>query len=121
MNPKPKFLATAIGSLPHNDPAKAVDVVLASIPEAPIWPQMPRLGLNEQMEVQYSEGMPCATMDREKGRMYFDTANDYSEAFAAFYEAYMAATEAKAGRGGLFVHGHQPRPSRRASTQWRAG
>jgi hypothetical protein len=99
MNPKPKFLATAIGSLPHNDPAEAVDVVLANIPEAPIWPQIPRLGLNEQMEVQYSEGMPCATMDREKGRMYFNTANDYSEAFAAFYEAYMAATEAKAGAG----------------------
>jgi len=99
MNPKPKFLATAIGSLPHNDPAKAVDVVLANIPEAPIWPQMPRLGLNEQMEVQYSEGMPCATMDREKGRMYFDTANDYSEAFAAFYEAYMAATDSPAGAG----------------------
>ena len=60
---------------------------------------MPRLGLNEQMEVQYSEGMPCATMDREKGRMFFNTANDSSEAFATFYEAYMAATEAKAGAG----------------------
>jgi len=101
MNPKPKFLATAIGSLPHSDPAKAVDVVLANIPEAPIWPQIPRLGLNEQMEVQYSEGMPCAVMDPEKKRMYFDTANDYSEAFAAFYEAYMAVTEAKAGAGGF--------------------
>ena len=99
MNPKPKFLATAIGSLPHNDPAKAVEVVLANIPEAPIWPQIPRLGLNEQMEVQYSEGIPCAKMDPEKKRMYFDTANDYSEAFATFYEAYMAATEAKAGTG----------------------
>jgi hypothetical protein len=99
MNPKPKFLATAIGSLPHNDPAKAVDVVLANIPEAPIWPQMPRLGLNEQMEVQYSEGMPSVATDHEKKRVYFDTANDYSEAFAAFYEAYMAATEAKAGAG----------------------
>jgi hypothetical protein len=76
-----------------------VDVVLASIPEAPIWPQMPRLGLNEQMEVQYSEGMPCATMDREKGRMFFNTANDSSEAFATFYEAYMAATEANGGAG----------------------
>lgn len=99
MNLKPKFLATAIGSLPHNDPAEAVEVVLANIPEAPIWPQMPRLGLNEQMEVQYSERMPCVVIDREKGRMYFDTANDYSEAFATFYEAYMAAADAEAGAG----------------------
>ncbi|MGD0259203.1 MAG: hypothetical protein ABSD29_05185 [Verrucomicrobiota bacterium] len=92
-------MATAIGSLPHPDPAKAVEVVLANIPEAPIWPQLPRLGLNEQMEVQYSEGMPCVTFDRDKGRIHFDTSNDYSEAFAAFYEAYLAATEAKSGAG----------------------
>ncbi len=97
MNSKPKFLATAIGSLPHLDPAKAVDVVLANIPEAPIWPQIPRLGLNEQMEVQYSEGMPNVVIDRAKGRMYFNTSTDYSEAFAAFYEAYMAAVDAGGG------------------------
>jgi hypothetical protein len=101
MSFKPKFLATAIGSLPHSDPARAVDVVLANIPEAPIWPQLPRLGINEQMEVQYSEGMPCAVIDRAKSRMYFDTSKDYSEDFAAFYEAYMAATEAADGAGGF--------------------
>jgi hypothetical protein len=101
MNPKPKFLATAIGSLPHNDPAQAVEIVLASVPEAPIWPQLPRLGFHEQMEVQYSEGMPCAVLDREKGRLYFDTSKDYSEAFAAFYESYLAASEQGAGAGDL--------------------
>jgi methionine synthase II (cobalamin-independent) len=45
------------------------------------------------MEIQYSEGMPCAVVDHEKNRMYFDTSGDYSEAFANFYEAYMTATE----------------------------
>ncbi len=99
MNSKPRFLATAIGSLPLTDAAKAVEVVLASIPEAPIWPQLPRLGIHEQMEVQYSEGIPCAVIDRDKNRMYFDTSIDYSDAFAAFYLAYMAATEAPAGTG----------------------
>jgi hypothetical protein len=101
MNAKPRFLATAIGSLPLHDPDKAVDVVLANIPEAPIWPQLPRLGINEQMEVQYSEGLPCAVLDREKGRLYFETSKDYSEAFAAFYEVYMASAEAGAGAGDL--------------------
>jgi hypothetical protein len=99
MNSKPKFLATAIGSLPLNDPAKAVDVVLASIPEAPIWPQLPKLGIHEQMEIQYSEGVPCVVIDRDKHRMYLDTSKDYSEAFATFYEAYMAAMEAPPGTG----------------------
>lgn len=101
MNIKTKFLATAIGSLPYTDPAKAVDTVLATIPEAPIWPQLPKLGMHEQMEVQYSEGIPCAEMDRAKNRMFFDTAKDYSEAFASFYEAYMAVAEAGPGQGDL--------------------
>lgn len=96
---EPKFLATAIGSVPYSDPAAAVDLVLANIPEAPIWPQLPRLGIHEQMEIQYSEGVPCAVIDHEKGRMFFDTSGDYSEAFAGFYEGYMAATEAEAGAG----------------------
>ena len=98
MSFQPSFLATAIGSLPHEDPARAVDIVLASVPEAPFWPQLPRLGIQEQMEVQYSEGIPCVVIDRQKGRMYFDSAKDYSESFAAFYEAYLAADQA-AGLG----------------------
>jgi hypothetical protein len=99
MSIKPKCLATAIGSLPHPDPAKAVEVVLSSIPEAPIWPQLPQTGLHEHMEIQYSEGMPCTVIDVEKQRMYFNTAQDYSEAFAAFYEAYMLAMDPETGNG----------------------
>jgi hypothetical protein len=95
----PKFLATAVGSLPYTDPARAVDVVLDSIPEAPIWPQLPRLGMNEQMEVQYSEGIPNVVIDRQKNRMYFDTSKDYSEAFATFYETYLATMDAAPGAG----------------------
>ncbi len=96
---KPKFLATAIGSMPHDDPDKAVDIVLDAIPDAPIWPQLSARGLNEQMEVQYSEGFPCRVIDREKRRMYFDTSGDYSEAFAEFYEAYMTAMDPDEGTG----------------------
>jgi len=86
-------IATAIGSLPHASAAQAVDIILASIPDAPIWPQLPATGMNEQMEVQYSEGIPRVVIDREKKRMYFDTSGDYSDAFAEFYEVYMAAEE----------------------------
>lgn len=96
---KPKFLATGIGSMPFQDVELAVDVAISKLPEAPFWPQLPKLGLNEQMEIQYSEGMPCIEIDREKGRMYFDTSGDYSEAFAEFYEAYMAAMDPDEGTG----------------------
>ena len=96
---KPKFLATGIGSMPFEDVEHAVDISISRLIEAPFWPQLPRLGLNEQMEIQYSEGMPSIVIDREKGRMYFDTSIDYSEAFAEFYENYMAAMDPDEGSG----------------------
>jgi len=89
---KPKFLSTAIGSMPFEDTAYAVGVSLKSM-DAPIWPQLPKLGLLEQMEVQYSENIPCAVVDNEKNRLYFKTDVDYSEKFAEVYETYIAATE----------------------------
>jgi hypothetical protein len=85
--------------MPHADPAKAVDVVLSTLPEAPIWPQLSGRGLNEQMEVQYSEGMPCRVVDRDRRRMYFETSGDYTDAFAQFYESYMVAMDPDEGTG----------------------
>jgi hypothetical protein len=95
----PKFLATGIGSMPFENPAYAVQVSLKFMENAPIWPQLPRLGLNEQMEIQYSEGIPSAVIDRDKSRMYFDTSVDYSESFACFYESYMIAMDPDEGNG----------------------
>ncbi len=95
---KEKFLATAIGSFPHADAKKAMDLIFETMPEAPVWPQLPKIGLTEQMEIQYSEGIPRAVIDTEKKRMYFNTSGDYSEDLAAFYEAYMNAIE---GNGDL--------------------
>ena len=90
-----KFLATAIGSLPHTDAQKALGIVFDKIPGCPIWPQLPKLGLREHMEIQYSEGIPCAIIDEAKGRMYFDTADEDKNAagMADFYEKYMAAQD----------------------------
>jgi hypothetical protein len=90
MSLEPKCTATAIGSLPHADPQAAVKVVLNAIPDAPIWPQLPANGLNEQMEAQYSEGIPRVVIDREKERLYIDTTGDYSNELAAFYEDFLA-------------------------------
>jgi hypothetical protein len=99
LNMKTTFLATAIGSMPFTDPQKAVEISLKYLNNAPIWPQLPRLGLNEQMEMQYSEGIPCVKIDREKNRMYFDTSVDYSELFANFYENYLTAMDPDTGNG----------------------
>jgi len=91
-----KMMSTAIGSMPFEDPDYAVQVSLNSL-DAPIWPQLPRLGLREQMEIQYSENIPCVVIDEVKKRMYLDTSKDYSESFALFYENYMTAMDPDAG------------------------
>ena len=82
----PKGMATAIGSLPHANADDAVRVVLDSIPDAPIWPQLPANGMNEQMEIQYSEGLPDVVIDREKQRMYVDTTDETFAALGTFME-----------------------------------
>ncbi|MHC4698508.1 MAG: uroporphyrinogen decarboxylase/cobalamine-independent methonine synthase family protein, partial [Planctomycetota bacterium] len=93
MNVQPRCMATAIGSMPHADPARAIEVIFAAIPNAPIWPQLPKRTLREQMEIQYSEGLPRVVIDEEKARMFFDTTGDYSEDLATFYEGYITADE----------------------------
>ena len=91
-------ISSAIGSMPFSDAEHAIDVSLNNL-DAPIWPQLSYFGLYEQMEIQYSEGMPCVVIDEEKSRMYFDTSGDYSEDFAEFYENYMLAMDPDDGTG----------------------
>ena len=95
---KPKFLSTAIGSMPFADPEYATGLFFSKL-DIPVWPQLSHFGLNEQMEIQYSEGMPRIVIDREKRRMYFDTSGDYSEELAEFYEAYLYAMDPEEGTG----------------------
>jgi len=95
---KTKCLSSAIGSMPFSNVEHAIDVSLDRL-DCPIWPQLSAFGLKEQMEIQYSEGLPCAVIDEEKGRMFFQTDGDYSDAFAEFYEAYMMAMDPDDGNG----------------------
>ncbi|MBI2438853.1 MAG: hypothetical protein HYV36_08605 [Lentisphaerae bacterium] len=95
----PPFLATGIGSMPFTDPERAVTLALRTMPEAPFWPQLPKLGLREEMIPQYTEGLPGVVFDDAQKRFYFDTAGDYGPALVAFYEAYLAAMDPATGTG----------------------
>jgi hypothetical protein len=84
------FAATSVGSFPHEDPQTACDLVLACFPEVPVWPQLPATSFKEQMEIQFSEGLPCVVLDRTKERMHIDTGGDSTAELEQFYENYMA-------------------------------
>jgi len=83
-------MATGIGSLPHDDPGEAVELVLLSLPEAPFWPQLPRRGPREAMDGQYSEGLPGLAWDEVRERYFFDTTRDLAPELERFYGRLLA-------------------------------
>lgn len=87
-------LATGIGSLPLTDPDEAVALALRYLPEAPLWPQLPRRGLLEQMGGQYSEALPGLVTDEPRGRLWFDTSRDLTPDLELFFDRYLAKDDA---------------------------
>ena len=83
-------IATGIGSLPLVNPAEAVAWSLRYLPEAPIWPQLPRRSFLEHFCCQYSEGLPGLIADIPKQSFSFDTARDLTPELERFYEHYLA-------------------------------
>jgi hypothetical protein len=86
----PEGRATAIGSYPHHNAAEAVDDIINTIPEIPVWPQLPNINYKEQMEIQFSEGLPCVRLDETKRSMHFEIGDDPSEKLGEFYENVVA-------------------------------
>lgn len=82
----PECMATGIGSFPHPDASAACEVILKTLPEMPLWPQLSKADYREQMEIQFSEGMPRVVLDEAKQRMYFDTGGDPTSELEKFYE-----------------------------------
>jgi hypothetical protein len=82
-------IPTGIGSLPIVDPDRAAALILQYLPEAPIWPQLPRRDFREQMDCQYTEALPGARVDPGKKHVFFETAGDQSAAYERFFERYL--------------------------------
>jgi methionine synthase II (cobalamin-independent) len=85
-------IATGIGSLPVAD--QAVSLSLRYLPEAPIWPQLPKRGFREHMDGQYSEALPGLVIDETKQRFSFDTSRDLTPELERFFERYLAGDHA---------------------------
>jgi hypothetical protein len=89
---EPCCLPTTIGSMPHRDVARATSLMLDATPELPSWVQFPRLSADENMMVQFTEGMPG--LARKDDRVFFDTAADaFTGELTDFFASYLAAAE----------------------------
>ncbi len=89
----PTGLTLAIGSMPHQDPDRAVDLLVEACPEAPCWPQLPSLGFQENMIPQFSEGVPCVELALDDRKIVFTQSKNRDAELANFYENCFAAEE----------------------------
>ncbi|MFC1672365.1 hypothetical protein ACFL01_04450 [Planctomycetota bacterium] len=85
----PNLMTTGIGSVPHTDADEAVSFVCGADFSIPFWPQLPKRHFFEQMIPQYSEGMPCVSLDVEEKSISFDPESRI-EALSEFYEKFLA-------------------------------
>ena len=69
-NWKASASTTLIGSLPHKDRPRALEIVFRMSPEIPIWPQLSTYP-HEQMMIQYMEGLPG--LGDPHGRLHVNT------------------------------------------------
>jgi len=81
-----RFLATGVGSVPHKEPKKAVEIVLKNFPEIPFWPQMPKRSFYENMYAQYIEGFPNVVINEAKKTLWIDTSKDFLQELSESYQ-----------------------------------
>lgn len=68
--------ATAVGSLPHDNPENAIDLIFKEFKEIPFWPQLSNVDKKEDMTVQYTQGIPGIFYDKENDKYFFDVQSD---------------------------------------------
>lgn len=87
------FECMAIGSLPHTDVEQAMALVKANFSAIPFWPQLPRLSENEDMLVQFTQGMPAEESCDDLERLFTDyeelNADNYAVTYSASFEPFI--------------------------------
>jgi hypothetical protein len=88
-------MATGIGSLPFENPEKALALILNELPEAPHWPQLPRRSSREHFVYQFLQPLvDCGMVIFRDNRWVFDMArNTSAECLTDFYTTCLPAEE----------------------------
>ncbi len=83
--------STLVGSMPHHDRSRAIELILQNMVEIPVWPQLAHVKA-EQMMVQYLEGLPGVRNISEDA--YMDPESpDFERELYDFYEEYLAVED----------------------------
>ena len=94
INFKPRCMGIAFMGMPHVDVARACQVVLDNLPEAPVLPSLQNLypqvySINGGYRD--ARGMACLKVNEADGKMFFDTSSSsVTEELTKFYQSYLA-------------------------------
>ncbi len=81
-----KLLPVAIGSLPHENPDDAMELVLSNFSQNPFPPQLGNFNKNEDMILQFLEGFPAININNGEVDNESDEFWDQLESFYTDYE-----------------------------------
>lgn len=90
-----KLQALAIGSLPHNTVESAMEVVKKDFSEIPFCPQLSNINRNEDMTIQFLEGLPSFLPSNESFEIDTESEKFFEdlESFFTDYEEIIADTD----------------------------
>jgi methionine synthase II (cobalamin-independent) len=80
------FIATGIGSFPHQDEKEVFRLIFQNFPEIPFWPQLPKRSFLEGMVVQYSGGFPSLKWNEKEQRVWVDASLGFDKEIEKFYQ-----------------------------------
>ncbi|MDD3013848.1 MAG: hypothetical protein PHC34_09120 [Candidatus Gastranaerophilales bacterium] len=90
------LLATAVGSLPYDNPKDALDLIFSNIKDFPIWPQLSHVSQKEDMLAQFTQNIPGIVFDEEDNRWYMDQNDEnFYEQLEEFYLDYESIVNEK--------------------------
>ena len=87
--PRFNFLATGIGSVPFQDILGTCREILAHLPSIPFWPQFVRRSVLEDMNIQYSEGLPLLDLRKEKRSLVISSIANAESELVTFYDHFL--------------------------------
>jgi hypothetical protein len=83
------FKATGIGSVPHLDTRKTCKGILNLLPDIPFWPQLVNRSPKEDVNIQFSEGLPLLRINEERRSLILSSADKESE-LVTFYDHFLS-------------------------------
>ena len=84
------LIATGIGSVPFTDIDASCREIIEYLPRIPFWPQFVKRSFLEDMNIQYSEGLPLLTVNEKKRALEITEGREREGALVEFYEHFLA-------------------------------